>query len=62
MYSARDGHLGVHSAWCIAGLIAPLAGLGGDRTAVPMTVIIIVLTAGSLTAMVASRTTPSPRA
>ncbi|WP_228489178.1 multidrug effflux MFS transporter [Raineyella fluvialis] len=37
--------------WCMAGVIAPLAGLGGDRTAVPMAVIIIVLTTGSLTAM-----------
>ncbi|MBN9105692.1 MAG: multidrug effflux MFS transporter [Propionibacteriaceae bacterium] len=41
--------------WCLAGLVAPIAGLGGDSTAVPMAVIIVVLTAGSLTAMAASR-------
>ncbi len=48
--------------WCVAGLIAPLAGLGGDQTAVPMAVIIIVLTVGSLTAVVASRAPTSPTA
>lgn len=48
--------------WCMAGLIAPLAGLGGDQTAVPMAAIIIILTAGSLTALVTSRTPPSPTA
>ncbi|MFT4110955.1 multidrug effflux MFS transporter [Propionicimonas sp.] len=37
--------------WCMAGLIAPLAGLGGDRSAVPMAVIVLVLTAGSLLAL-----------
>jgi DHA1 family bicyclomycin/chloramphenicol resistance-like MFS transporter len=42
--------------WCMAGVIAPLAGLGGDRTAVPMAVIILVLTAASLTAMALTRT------
>ncbi|MCA0294862.1 MAG: multidrug effflux MFS transporter [Actinobacteria bacterium] len=41
--------------WCMAGLIAPLAGIGGDATAVPMAVIIIVLTAGSLAAMALTR-------
>jgi len=46
--------------WCMAGLIAPIAGLGGDRTAVPMAVIILVLTAGSLTAMAVTRTSPQP--
>jgi MFS transporter, DHA1 family, multidrug resistance protein len=46
--------------WCMAGVIAPLAGLGGDRTAVPMAVIILVLTAGSLTAMSLTRTSPKP--
>lgn len=46
--------------WCMAGLIAPLAGLGGDRTAVPMAVIIVLLTAGSLAALALTRTrTPS---
>ncbi len=33
--------------WCAAGIVAPTAGLGGDRTAVPMALIIIVLTAVS---------------
>lgn len=42
--------------WCMAGVIAPLAGLGGDRTAVPMAVIILILTAASLTAMALTRT------
>jgi len=46
--------------WCMAGLIAPIAGLGGDRTAVPMAVIILVLAAGSLTAMALTRTSPQP--
>jgi DHA1 family bicyclomycin/chloramphenicol resistance-like MFS transporter len=38
--------------WCMAGVIAPLAGLGGARTAVPMAVIATVLTALSLLALV----------
>ncbi len=42
--------------WCMAGVIAPLAGLGGDRTAVPMAVIILLLTAASLTAIALTRT------
>jgi DHA1 family bicyclomycin/chloramphenicol resistance-like MFS transporter len=46
--------------WCMAGVIAPLAGLGGDRTAVPMAVIILVLTAASLTAIVLTRTSRRP--
>jgi MFS transporter, DHA1 family, multidrug resistance protein len=46
--------------WCMAGLIAPLAGLGGDRTAVPMAVIILVLTGGSLIAMASPRTSRLP--
>lgn len=45
--------------WCLAGLIAPLAGLGGDRSAVPMAVIVVVLAVGSLTAMATSRTATS---
>jgi MFS transporter, DHA1 family, multidrug resistance protein len=40
--------------WSLAGVIAPLAGLGGDRTAAPMAVIVVVLAA---TAMVALRAT-----
>jgi DHA1 family bicyclomycin/chloramphenicol resistance-like MFS transporter len=38
--------------WCMAGVIAPLAGLGGARTAVPMAVIVTVLTGLSLLALV----------
>jgi DHA1 family bicyclomycin/chloramphenicol resistance-like MFS transporter len=38
--------------WCMAGVIAPLAGLGGARTAVPMAVIVATLTALSLLALV----------
>lgn len=45
--------------WCMAGLIAPLAGIGGEATAVPMAVIIVVLTAGSLAAMALTRARPS---
>ena len=41
--------------WCMAGLIAPLAGLGGERTAVPMAAIIVLLTGGSLAAMALTR-------
>jgi MFS transporter, DHA1 family, multidrug resistance protein len=37
--------------WCMAGLVAPLAGLGGERTAVPMAAIVLALTATSLTAL-----------
>lgn len=46
--------------WCMAGVIAPLAGLGGDRTAVPMAVIILVLTVASLAAMALTRPSPRP--
>jgi len=45
--------------WCMAGLIAPLAGIGGEATAVPMAVIIVVLTAGSLAAMALTRARPA---
>jgi MFS transporter, DHA1 family, multidrug resistance protein len=41
--------------WSMAGLIAPLAGLGGDRTAVPMSLIIIILAAVALLALYAAR-------
>lgn len=37
--------------WSMAGVIAPIAGLGGEHTAVPTAAIILVLTAGSLTAL-----------
>ncbi len=36
--------------WVMAGTIAPLAGLGGEHTAVPMAVIVLVLTAASAVA------------
>jgi len=31
------------SQWCMAGVIAPIAGLGGARTAVPMALIVLIL-------------------
>ena len=37
--------------WCTAGVVAPLAGLGGAQTAVPMALIILVLVGASLTAL-----------
>jgi MFS transporter, DHA1 family, multidrug resistance protein len=37
--------------WCAAGVVAPIAGLGGEGTAVPMAVIVIALTAASLAAL-----------
>jgi DHA1 family bicyclomycin/chloramphenicol resistance-like MFS transporter len=37
--------------WSMAGVIAPLAGLGGDRTAVPMALIIVILAAIALAAV-----------
>ena len=37
--------------WCTAGVVAPLAGLGGESTAVPMAVIVLALTAASAAAL-----------
>jgi MFS transporter, DHA1 family, multidrug resistance protein len=37
--------------WCAAGLVAPLAGLGGASTAVPMASIVLVLVAASFAAL-----------
>ncbi|GAA3130898.1 DHA1 family bicyclomycin/chloramphenicol resistance-like MFS transporter [Kribbella aluminosa] len=37
--------------WCTAGVIAPLAGLGGERSAVPMAAIVLALTSFSLLAL-----------
>ncbi|WP_203567433.1 multidrug effflux MFS transporter [Aestuariimicrobium ganziense] len=37
--------------WVMAGVIAPIAGLGGDQTAVPMAVIILVLAGLSFVAL-----------
>jgi MFS transporter, DHA1 family, multidrug resistance protein len=41
--------------WCMAGVIAPLAGLGGERTAVPMAAIVLALTAFSLLALITNQ-------
>ena len=40
------------SQWCAGGVVAPIAGLGGDRTAVPKALSVIVLTAASAVALV----------
>jgi DHA1 family bicyclomycin/chloramphenicol resistance-like MFS transporter len=62
--AAVPDHPGTGSAllgflqWCMAGVIAPLAGLGGDRTAVPMAAIVLSLTALSLLALTVSRSGP----
>jgi DHA1 family bicyclomycin/chloramphenicol resistance-like MFS transporter len=37
--------------WCTAGVIAPIAGLGGAQTAVPMVVIVLALVAVSFAAL-----------
>ncbi|MET3808826.1 DHA1 family bicyclomycin/chloramphenicol resistance-like MFS transporter [Nakamurella sp. UYEF19] len=37
--------------WCMAGVVAPIAGLGGEHTAVPMAIMILVLASGSLAAL-----------
>ena len=37
--------------WCMAGLVAPIAGLGGEHTAVPMAVIVSVLAGISFAAL-----------
>lgn len=37
--------------WCVAGLVAPMAGLGGANTAAPMAVIILALVAASSVAL-----------
>ena len=39
------------SQWCMAGVVAPIAGLGGEHTAVPMALIILVLVGGSVAAL-----------
>lgn len=41
--------------WCTAGVIAPLAGPGGQSTAVPMATIVLALTAISLLALALTR-------
>jgi DHA1 family bicyclomycin/chloramphenicol resistance-like MFS transporter len=48
--------------WSMAGLISPLTGLGGDETAVPMAVIVLVLVTGSALALgVLARPTAASR-
>ncbi len=37
--------------WCTAGVIAPIAGLGGERTAVPMALIVLALVVISVAAL-----------
>ncbi|HWD78135.1 MAG TPA: multidrug effflux MFS transporter [Kribbella sp.] len=41
--------------WCMAGVIAPLAGLGGERTAVPMAAIVLALPSLSLLALITNQ-------
>lgn len=59
--AAVPDHPGTGSAllgflqWVMAGTVAPLAGLGGERTAVPMAVIVLVLTAASAAAHLLAR-------
>ena len=48
--------------WCMAGLIAPIAGLGGEDTAVPMAVIILALAGMSLAALLTLTRTDQPPA
>lgn len=50
------------SQWCMAGLVAPVAGLGGERSAVPMAFIVIVLTGVSFVALHRARPLGRPRA
>jgi DHA1 family bicyclomycin/chloramphenicol resistance-like MFS transporter len=47
--------------WTMAGVIAPLAGLGGERTAVPMATIVTALTAVSAFALVVVARPPRSR-
>jgi len=69
--AAVPDHPGTGSAllgflqWVMAGTIAPLAGLGGDHTAVPMAAIVLVLTVASAVAYLAAgdrRTHPTAAA
>jgi DHA1 family bicyclomycin/chloramphenicol resistance-like MFS transporter len=61
--AAVPGHPGTGSAllgflqWVMAGTIAPLAGLGGEHTAVPMAAIVLILTAASAVAYRAAAST-----
>jgi DHA1 family bicyclomycin/chloramphenicol resistance-like MFS transporter len=62
------GHPGTGSAvlgfvtWVAAGVIAPIAGLGGQDTAVPMALLVIACAAASMTGLlVLARPRPQPR-
>jgi MFS transporter, DHA1 family, multidrug resistance protein len=58
---AVPNHPGTGSAllgflqWCMAGVIAPVAGVGGESTAVPMATIVLALTAISLSVLALTR-------
>jgi DHA1 family bicyclomycin/chloramphenicol resistance-like MFS transporter len=58
---AVPAHPGTGSAllgclqWCMAGVVAPLAGLGGESTAVPMSVIVLTLVVVSALALTLAR-------
>ena len=60
-------HAGTGSAllgflqWCTAGIVAPLAGLGGESTAVPMASIVLVLVAASFAALIGATWHPTVR-
>lgn len=64
---AVPGHPGTGSAmlgflqWCMAGVIAPIAGLGGETSAVPMAAIVLGLAAASVTALTFAKPTPDSR-
>ncbi len=42
--------------WCTAGVIAPIAGLGGEQTALPMALIVLALVVLSFSAIAVTRT------
>ncbi|TDX03305.1 multidrug effflux MFS transporter [Kribbella sp. VKM Ac-2566] len=46
--------------WCTAGVIAPLAGIGGASTAVPMASIVVALTLASLIALITNQKGSQP--
>ncbi len=47
--------------WCMAGVVAPIAGLGGADTAVPMAVIVLVLVGISVAALLRLTTSDRPQ-
>jgi DHA1 family bicyclomycin/chloramphenicol resistance-like MFS transporter len=48
--------------WCAAGVVAPIAGLGGARTAVPMALIVLALVVASYVALLVLTRPPQTRA